>query len=219
MHILQIKRQKNKDSQPYVQQIPYDGQASTIAQALQEINETIADPIGWQCSCMVRKCGACAMRINGQPRLACASFLRDYKKTITLEPLGKFPVIRDLVVDRGVISKSLKNMKIWLEEEARPNAWTFELRYQSARCLLCGCCLEICPNYGGNNVFAGAAAAVNAYRIFAESRKTTGHYQDLKKAYKKYYYETCGQSLSCNDICPAKLPVTELLACANQFGR
>lgn len=219
MYIFHIKRQQNKNTPPYYEDISYEGQAATVAQALKEINETKEEPIRWQHSCLVRKCGACAMRINGVPRLACATFLRDLKKKITLEPLGKFPVIADLIVDRSRIDEDLKKMKIWLEEKALPNAWTFENRYQSSRCLLCGCCLEVCPNYGPKTLFAGAAAAVNAYRIFAESRKTTAHYQAVQAAYKKSYYETCSQSLSCNEICPAKIPVTELLACANQFAR
>ena len=35
------------------------------------------------------------------------------------------------------------------------SSWTHEPRYQSARCLMCGCCLEVCPNFSANGTFAG----------------------------------------------------------------
>ncbi len=59
---------------------------------------------------MVRKCGACAMLINERPRLACSTFLHMLKgSTITLEPLSKFPLVRDLIVDRSNLFENLKN--------------------------------------------------------------------------------------------------------------
>ena len=59
---------------------------------------------------MVRKCGACAMLINERPRLACSTFLHTLKgSTITLEPLSKFPLVRDLIVDRSNLFENLKN--------------------------------------------------------------------------------------------------------------
>ena len=217
MYTLQIRRQKGPDSRPYWQDFSYDGPARTVAALLEDLNGTLSEPIAWQHSCLVRKCGACAMRIDGRPGLACSTFLRDLKgTTVTLEPLGKFPVVRDLIVDRSCISKSLARWQIWLSEEAHPAHWTFEARYQSSRCLLCGCCLEVCPNYNGSDLFDGAAAAVNAYRILVEERRTTAHHQALRRLYHKQYYRFCGQSLACRDICPARIPVDELLACANQ---
>ena len=51
------------------------------------------------------------------------------------------------------------------------SSWTHEPRYQSARCLMCGCCLEVCPNFSANGTFAGAVAAVNAFRILNEEQE------------------------------------------------
>mgnify|MGYP002237783630 CR=1 FL=1 len=100
---------------------------------------------------MVRKCGACAMLINERPRLACSTFLHTLKgSTITLEPLRKFPLVRDLIIDRSILFENLKKLNLWLESEAYMNPWTHEPRYQSARCLMCGCCLEVCPNFSAN---------------------------------------------------------------------
>lgn len=64
-----------------------------------------------------KMCGACAMVINGVPRLACSAFLRDIKgDELTLEPLSKFPVIDDLIVDRSIIESNLHRARAYLGE-------------------------------------------------------------------------------------------------------
>ena len=93
--------------------------------------------------------------------------------TIILEPLSKFPLVRDLIVDRSNLFENLKKLNLWLESEAYMSSWTHEPRYQSARCLMCGCCLEVCPNFSANGTFAGAVAAVNAFRILNEEQEST----------------------------------------------
>lgn len=215
---IRIKRQKHSGAAPYYQEFPYEGDAAaSIAVILMHLNETLCldNPIHWQHSCHVRKCGACAMVIDGIPRLACSTFLRQLKgPVITLEPLGKFPVIADLIVDRTRLYSDGKDARLWLSHKVYPSAWSQELRYQSARCIYCGCCLEVCPNFSIEKAFGGAALAVNAYRIL-QNEPPSPHRDEVKKVYKAKYYETCGLSLACQDICPARIPVTELLAHAN----
>ena len=173
---IRIKRQAAPDTKAYWQEFSYDGSANaSVAAVLNELNGRMpltdasgnpAEPISWECGCMVRKCGACAMRINGVPRLACSVFLNTLKgTTVTLEPLSKFPLVKDLVVDRSILFENLKKIELWLKSDAYLAEYTHEARYQSARCLMCGCCLEVCPNFSAEGNFAGAIAPVNAYRI------------------------------------------------------
>lgn len=126
----------------------------------------------------------------------------------------QFPLVRDLIVDLSILFENLKKLNLWLESEAYMNPWTHEPRYQSARCLMCGCCLEVCPNFSANGTFAGAVAAVNAFRILNEEQEST-HLNEISAEYKKKYFEGCGKSLSCHDICPIGLPVEELLVRSN----
>lgn len=88
------------------------------------------------------------------------------------------------------------------------------IRYQSARCLMCGCCLEVCPNFDFGKDFAGAIAPVNAYRILNEEQDTS-HHEQIAEKYRKHYFEGCGKSLSCQNICPAGIPVEELMVRSN----
>lgn len=214
--MITIKRQNNPDSEPYIQEyeIEVHGHVS-VATILKDLNEQQNADISWECGCMSRKCGACAMRINGKPMLACACFTDEIRKRkITLEPLGKFPVIRDLIVDRTVIFERLKEIELYLSSEAFNNNYTRKFRYMSAKCLMCGCCLEVCPNFNGNHTFIGAVASVNAYRILNQEQNME-HKNELKEKYKERFYEGCGKSLSCHDICPAGIEVDELTARSN----
>lgn len=224
-YVIRIRRRESREAQPFWQEFVYDGdENASVAAVLLELNERSplkdrqgkeAGPIAWECSCMVRKCGACAMRINGLPRLACSVFLKDMKAAeVTLEPLSKFPVIRDLVVDRTVIFESLKNLQFWLAGDAYMTDSAHEIRYQSARCLMCGCCLEVCPNFSAPGNFTGAIAPVNAYRLLNEETDEEQK-ERVAAVYRKLYYEGCGQSLSCHDICPAGIPVEELAVRSN----
>ena len=155
------------------------------------------------------------MRINGIPRLACSTFLGSLKgKKLILEPLSKFPLVKDLIVDRSAIFKKLEQVSIWLEDSPFMSEQTKVQRYKSASCIMCGCCLEVCPNFTADNDFAGAVAAVNAYRILDEEQNIA-HKSELSEKYRKHYYEQCGKSLACHDICPIGLPVEELIVRSN----
>ena len=222
---IRIRRQESQKSDSYWQEFEFDGSKnSSVANVLKELNSrtplkdnsgNIVTPISWECGCMVRKCGACAMLINERPRLACSTFLHTLKgSTITLEPLSKFPLVRDLIVDRSILFENLKKLNLWLESEAYMNPWTHEPRYQSARCLMCGCCLEVCPNFSANGTFAGTVAAVNAFRILNEEQEIS-HRNEVSTQYKENYFEGCGKSLACHNICPIGLPVEELLVRSN----
>src|SRR5437899_12152864 len=58
-----------------------------------------------RCSCQAAICGSCGVRINGKSKLACNTKLRDASEesqqgdgTITVEPMGNMPVLKDLIV-------------------------------------------------------------------------------------------------------------------------
>lgn len=220
-----IKRQKSPDSAPYLQIISYEipDREATVATLLRALNaapgltDTEGKPVGeifWECSCLQKKCGACAMRINGVPRLACDTKLCDLRgERLTLEPLRKFPVVRDLIVDRSLMRENLKAINAWLEQEARHTQKGEALAYDASRCLQCGCCLEVCPNFTPGGSFYGAAAFVPVSRILSELPKQKKY--DVIAAYKRGVYSGCGKSLACHDVCPADIDVESKLANSN----
>ena len=227
-YTIEILRQKNPDSAPYRQTLSYttDDKEMTVATLLKTLN---ADPdlsdidgepvrrIEWECSCLQKKCGACAMRINGKPRLACDTKLGEFKDgKVTLEPFKKFPVVADLIVDRSVMFRNLKNIGLWLEKEARHPKKGEDVAYEASRCLQCGCCLEVCPNFFAGGSFTGMASAIPFSRLLAEL--PVSQRKEAAKLYTGRFYNGCGKSLACRNICPAGIDVDDLLVNSNAIA-
>ena len=57
-------------------------------------------PISYDSNCLEEICGSCAMLINGKARMACSALVDQLEQPIRIEPMSKFPLVRDLVVDR-----------------------------------------------------------------------------------------------------------------------
>ena len=71
-------------------------------------------PITYDSNCLEEVCGSCAMRINGRARMACSALIDNLEQPIKIEPLTKFPIVRDLAVDRSVLFENLKTVKAWV---------------------------------------------------------------------------------------------------------
>ncbi|MGH7294779.1 MAG: 2Fe-2S iron-sulfur cluster-binding protein, partial [Polyangiaceae bacterium] len=70
-------------------------------------------PVVWECVCLEEVCGSCTMVINGKVRQSCSAMvdaLAPEGQTIRLQPMTKFPVVRDLVVDRSRMFEDLKRV-------------------------------------------------------------------------------------------------------------
>src|ERR1700722_9682713 len=97
--------------------------------------------------CLEEVCGACTMVINGRVRQSCSTLVDKLGAgAITLEPMGKFSLVRDLFVDRSRLFNDLKRVKAWV-----PIDGTYDLgpgpqmsqqlqqeRYPLSRCISCG---------------------------------------------------------------------------------
>ena len=212
---IEIQRQKSRTDKPYKQTFAVDtGSRATVAELIERINseQIPEDPVTWERSCKQKKCGACAMLINGRPRLACDARLYEYgEKPIKLAPLKKFPVVCDLMVDRSTMFENLKNLGSWLEENSGEDL-TGDA-YEASRCLQCGCCLEVCPNFYAGGKFFGAAGLSPSSRLIAVSG--AGDRKRLYGEYGKHFYRGCGKSLSCKDICPAGIDTEHLMVNSN----
>ena len=121
------------------------------------------------------------------------------------------------------MQKNLRDMRLWMEKEAVYREKTAEDAYAASRCLQCGLCLEVCPNFMAGGSFTGAAAAVPAARVLTAQPGLKG--SELQKQYRRRVFEGCGKSLACRDICPAGIETGEMLAQSNaisvwkRFGR
>lgn len=201
--------------------IEADGDA-TVLWALEELNKreklvtTDGQPakrIRWECNCRQKMCGACAMLINRKPMLACKAFLQDFGEMITLEPLSKFPLIEDLVVDKSVLHANMMKMNLWLRDNKNnPQAAKYltetvgQELYKSASCIQCGLCLEACPNYTGLDDFYGAVLMNTDYRIVNLENERCEKKKQVKAA-EKHFSNGCSNSFACQQVCPAGIPL------------
>ena len=209
--IVKIKRQSDPQADAYWQSFTYNGpEHVTVSAILDALNYTDdlfdtegkpAARIRWECSCMQAVCGGCAMVINGVPALACATFADEVKgKELLLEPLSKFPVVADLIVDRSIIYENLNSAKAYLDGPAVSNKLRHAHQYSVAKCLKCGLCLEVCPNYRAGGAFFGAILANESYLTASQSEQAPAQ---LVEKYQTHFGAGCSKVLSCQSVCPA----------------
>src|SRR5947199_2512739 len=79
-------------------------------------------PPAWDAACLEEVCGSCTMVINGRVRQACSALIDQLGHTVVLEPMSKFPLVRDLAVDRQRMFDALKRVKAWI-----PTDGTYDL--------------------------------------------------------------------------------------------
>ena len=200
-----------------------------IISALQQIqrNPVTKDgkrvaPVAWDCSCLEEICGACTMVINGKVRQACSALVQQlapHGETIVLEPMSKFPLVRDLIVDRTKMFEDLERVRAWIEIDGthdlgagpRESQEQQQLRYSLSRCMTCGCCLEACPNVNDSSSFMGPAV-VNQVRYF--NMHPTGRHQRtarLESMMQRGGMAECGKAQNCVEVCPKSIPLVDSL--------
>jgi succinate dehydrogenase / fumarate reductase iron-sulfur subunit len=177
-------------------------------------------PVTWESSCLEEVCGACSMLVDGRVRQGCTALVDSLGDTITLEPMTKFPVVRDLVVDRSRMFESLKKVHAWIDLDGtydlgpgpRVAPEVQDARYVMSTCMTCGCCLEACPQINSRSEFVGAAA-LNQVRLFNE-HPTGKLHKDvrLNAIMQPGGIVDCGNAQNCVEVCPKEIPLTESIA-------
>src|SRR5579864_5819327 len=120
--ILKIKRQNSPTSKSYWEEFELAWHPGmNVISSLMEIaaNPVTREgkpttPVSYDSNCLEEVCGSCAMVINGKARMACSALVDQLEQPIRIEPLSKFPVVRDLTVDRQFMFESLKRVKAWI---------------------------------------------------------------------------------------------------------
>jgi succinate dehydrogenase / fumarate reductase iron-sulfur subunit len=177
-------------------------------------------PPVWDAGCLEEVCGACTMVINGKVRQSCSALVDLLDKPITLEPMSKFPLVRDLFVDRQRLFNDLKRAKTWVPIDGTydlgPGPTVSqeeqEIAYPLSRCIACGCCLEACPQYTSGNSFVGAAV-ISQVRRFNEHPTGKALKPDrLEVMMSEGGVTDCGKAQNCAAVCPKEIPLMESIA-------
>ena len=229
---VKVKRRDRQESEPYWDEfdIPYYPNMNVIT-LLQEIQRNPVNvsgqpvrPVAWEYSCMEEVCGACTMVINGTVRQACTALVDQIEKPIVLEPMRKFPVVRDLVVDRSRMFETLKKIHAWVDIDGTYDVGPGPRRspeeqteaYEYARCMTCGCCLDACPQINDRNPFIGASSLAQV-RLF--NIHPTGKFEKatrLRALMGPGGIHECGNAQNCVQVCPKEIPLMTAIARLNR---
>ena len=207
-------------------------------------------PVAWDCNCLEEVCGACTMNINGKVRQSCSALvdrlLEDRPGEIELTPMSKFPVIRDLCVDRSRLFRALQRVKGWIPVDGYYNTGpgpkvaqeAQEMAYPLSECMSCGCCLEACPQFvkvelrqhEGESPEAFAARRQAAYdasfvgahaisQVMLFNTHPTGKMnasERLDALMTEGGIQDCGNAQNCVAVCPKRIPLTTSIARAGR---
>jgi succinate dehydrogenase / fumarate reductase iron-sulfur subunit len=230
--ILKIKRQPGPNQPSRWEEFSLDWRPSmNVIIALRDIAETPVTregkkttPLSYDSNCLEEICGSCAMLINGKARMACSALIDNLEQPIRIEPLSKFPVVRDLAVDRNFMFESLKRVKAWipidgtydLGQGPRVSPEIQEKGYPLSNCITCGSCLEVCPQVNEHSQFIGAAI-ISQVRLFNMHPTGAMHAGErLEALMGPGGIADCANAQNCVEACPKGIPLTESIAQVNR---
>jgi succinate dehydrogenase / fumarate reductase iron-sulfur subunit len=223
-----IKRQDSPESKPYWEEfeLPWkpgmNVTSSLMDLALNPVTREgkKTTPVVYDSNCLEEVCGSCAMIINGRARMACSALIDQLEQPITIEPFTKFPVVRDLAVDRSVLFENLKKVQAWVPLDGtydlgsglRMAPQEQDIAYPLSRCISCCCCMEACPQFNESTGFVGAAT-ISQVRLF--NIHPTGKVlkrERLQALMGDGGIQECGYAQNCVEVCPKVIPLTDSIS-------
>ena len=225
---VEIKRQIGPNGQAEWEkfEIPYRP-GLNITSVLQDIaaSPVTADgkattPITYDSNCLEEICGSCSMLINGRARMACSALVDKLEQPIKLAPLSKFPVVRDLAVDRSVLFENLKAVKAWVPIDGTYDLGpgpkiipqVQEITYPLSRCISCCCCMEVCPQFTESTGFVGAATIAQTKLFNEHPTGAVLKEERLRALAGDGGIQECGYAQNCVQACPKQLPLTDAIS-------
>lgn len=182
-------------------------------------------PVVWEQGCLEEVCGSCSMLVNGKPRQACTALVEPILKetqsdTITLAPFTKFPLVRDLIVDRSMMFENLKKAQGWIDADGafdrgpgpKISQEKQEVMYSISKCMTCGCCIEACPQSNSQSKFMGPQV-ISQVRLFNMNPTGAMHKdQRLRVMMEEGGVSDCGNAQNCQKVCPKDVPLLDSIA-------
>jgi succinate dehydrogenase / fumarate reductase iron-sulfur subunit len=160
--------------------------------------------------------------------------------------MSKFPVIRDLVVDRQRLFRALERVRAWIPVDGyydmgpgpRQSQAAQEEAYPLSKCMSCGCCLEACPQYtkvevvrlpdesdeeyqrrklqAYDRAFLGAHAISQAILFNSHPTGKNNAAERLDALMAPGGIQVCGNAQNCVAVCPKEIPLTKSIAKAGR---
>ncbi len=210
-----LRYRPEQDREPFwqVYKVPFTDDMSVL-QGLQTIKDDLDGTLSFRWSCRMAICGSCGMMIQGVPKLACRTFLRNYYPgKVRVGPLEHFPIERDLVVVIKDYVKRLEGIKPYLipreprtpeEGEYLQTPQQLERYNQFSKCINCMLCYAACPQYGMNPRFIGSGHMALMHRYNADSRDG-GREERMEQVNEADGVWGCTAIGYCSVVCPKQV--------------
>ena len=184
------------------------------------------DPIHFDHDCREGICGTCSMYINGKPHgpkdaiTTCQLHMRSFRDgdTIVVEPwrAKAFPVLKDLVVDRGAFDRIIQAggyisvntggvpdaNEILIPKKAADEAM------DAAACIGCGACVAACKNASAM-LFVGAKVTQLALLPQGAAEHKT-RAENMVAQMDKEGFGACTNTGACEAVCPKEISIANI---------
>lgn len=203
---------------------------ASFLELLDIVNERIIndgdEPIHFDHDCREGICGQCSLTINGIPHskesgiTTCQLHMRKFKdgETIWIEPFRAkaFPIVKDLVVDRGAFDRIMSaGGYIDVRTGSAPDANSMPIEkliadeaFDAAACIGCGACVAACKNASAMLFVAAKAAHLN--------KLPQGQPEKHKRALAMVRqmddegFGNCTNQYECEAVCPKEISVDNI---------
>lgn len=239
---LKIWRQQNADAKG--QMVDYNvknvSPDMSFLEMLDVLNEDLVEkdqvPVAFDHDCREGICGMCSLQINGQPHgpdqgiTTCQLHMRTFNDgdTIYIEPFRAraFPIIKDLVVDRGAFERiqhaggyiSVNTSGNTQDANSIPvNKENADMAFDNATCIGCGACVAACKN-GSAMLFV--SAKVSQYALLPQGQiEAKRRVQDMVSQMDLEGFGSCTNTGACEAECPKGISLESIARLNREYGK
>jgi succinate dehydrogenase / fumarate reductase iron-sulfur subunit len=202
----------------------------SFLEMLDTLNEQLIargqEPVAFDSDCREGICGTCGFLVDGRPHgpdpctTVCQLHMRRFKDgdSLTLEPwrAKAFPVLRDLVVDRGAFDRIIQaggytsvNTGGAPDGNALPIAkQTAEEAFDSAQCIGCGACVAACKNA---SAMLFTSAKVRHLSLLPQGQvERTTRALNMVARMDSEGFGPCSNEGECEAVCPKGISLTNI---------
>ncbi|MCK9592035.1 MAG: succinate dehydrogenase/fumarate reductase iron-sulfur subunit [Methanoregula sp.] len=172
-------------------------EGARVLHVLHAIHDTLDPTLAYRHSCGSGQCGSCAVRVNGEPVLAC---MEESQNNITIEPLH-LPVKKDLVVDLLPTLETIAFLKP-SDTIQMPTKSDIDMIKPLRDCIECLCCVSVCPAMDVTQ-FLGPTAMRQEMRLALDPRD---HGDRILDAVREGLF-TCTSCQACWKACPKEIEI------------
>ena len=229
---LKVWRQKNSNAAGVLQtyQLKDISSEMSFLEMFDVLNEQLIvagdDPIAFDHDCREGICGQCSMYINGRAHgpwtnnTTCQLHMRAFKEgdTIVVEPWRSiaFPVIKDLIVDRGAFDRVIQAggfVSVNTGNAVDANSIPIDKKdaddaFMAAACIGCGACVAACVN---SSAMLFVSAKVSQLALLPQGGpERESRVLNMVAQMDKEAFGNCSNTYACEAECPKGISVSNI---------